>query len=387
MNIYQIRLKWNLCLLLCAIAIGGGTLLYTHHLVKKLSAEEYKKVELLANAYRMLVGAGNEDEHLNFYMQVIEDNTIIPIILTDEHLHIISIRNLDSLKMQDPGYAARRLEYMKNKYPPVIIAFDGLRQYIYYDDSSLLYSLSYYPYIQLGIIILFVAVAYFAFSSVRKSEQNKVWVGLSKETAHQLGTPISSLLAITEMLKMQIAGSPLIGELEKDVSRLNSITERFSKIGSKPALLPTDAGQAIANSLPYIRKRSSDKVSIRFEAPPQPVMTLLSEQLFEWVIENLCKNALDAMSGAGTITIELNATKNQVLVDVSDTGKGIAKRNFKTVFKPGYTTKSRGWGLGLSLSKRIIEEYHHGRIFVLRSEPDKGSTFRIIFKRTLNEAD
>jgi K+-sensing histidine kinase KdpD len=380
MNIYQIRLKWNTCLLLCAIAIGVSSLLYTHRLVKKLSAEEYKKVKLLADAHQMLVGADNEDSNLDFYVQVIEDNTTIPIILTDKYMNIISFRNLDSLKMQNSDYAARKLEYVKSRYPPVIITLDDLMQYIYYDDSSLLYSLSYYPYVQLSIIILFVAVAYFAFSSSRKSEQNKVWVGLSKETAHQLGTPISSLLAITEMLKLQTSGSALVGELEKDVSRLNSIAERFSKIGSKPALLPTDVGQTIAQNLPYIRKRSSDKVSICFEIPEKPVIAPLSELLFGWVLENLCKNALDAMSGVGCITIELNADKNQVTVDVNDTGKGISKRNFKTVFKPGYTTKSRGWGLGLSLSKRIIEEYHHGRIFVLRSEPDKRTTFRIIFK-------
>jgi len=208
---------------------------------------------------------------------------------------------------------------------------------------------------------------------------------LSKETAHQLGTPISSLLAITEMLKMQAHDHALVTELEKDVSRLHSITERFSKIGSKPATPIVDVVQTIANSLNYIRQRSSDRVSVCYNPPAgEPVMVPLSEPLFSWVIENLCKNALDAMSGAGIIQVELKPSRNQVLIDVSDTGKGIPKRKHKTIFNPGYTTKSRGWGLGLSLSKRIIEEYHNGRIFVLRSDPEQGTTFRIVLQKYLN---
>jgi signal transduction histidine kinase len=270
-----------------------------------------------------------------------------------------------------------------NNYSPIILElYDGVEQYIYYDESFILYQLSLYPYIQLGIIFLFIGVAYFAFSASRKSEQNQVWVGLTKETAHQLGTPISSLLAITEMLKMQARDPALVTELEKDVSRLHSITERFSKIGSKPATPMTDVGRAIADSLNYVRKRSSDKVIIRYNQPDEMIMVPLSESLFSWVIENLCKNALDAVAGAGTISVELKSSRNHIVIDVSDTGKGISKRKFKTIFKPGYTTKSRGWGLGLSLTKRIIEDYHNGRIFVLRSDPDKGTTFRITLKNS-----
>ncbi|MDR1172379.1 MAG: HAMP domain-containing histidine kinase [Bacteroidales bacterium] len=380
MNIYNLRSKWKIFLLVCAIAIGVCSLLYTNHMVGKLSAEERKKIEIWADANRMIAESDIDDTNLDFYLYVIEDNATIPVIIVDKNQQIKFYRNLDSLKVRNPDYVARRLEYMKGQYDPITIDLFDDPQYIYYDDSSTLYQLSYYPYIQLGIIFLFIGVAYFAFSTSRKSEQNQVWVGLSKETAHQLGTPISSLLAITEMLKMQVHDQALVAELEKDVSRLHSITERFSKIGSKPATPMADVGQAIANSLNYIRKRSSDKVSICYDQPDEAVMAPLSEPLFSWVIENLCKNALDAMAGAGTISVELKLSRNQMVIDVSDTGKGIPKHKFKTVFKPGYTTKSRGWGLGLSLTKRIIEDYHNGRIFVLRSEPDKGTTFRIILK-------
>ncbi|MDR2847505.1 MAG: HAMP domain-containing histidine kinase [Bacteroidales bacterium] len=378
MNIYQLRLRRNFLLLAGAVAIAFGSLLYTHSLIDELSEEEHRKMALWVDAYQHLVDADNDDANLDFYMQVIENNTTIPVIWTDENMNIIDTRNIDSLKMQKTGYLNKQLKDMQDKYPPIVIRFDGQVQYIHFYDSLILYQLSYYPYVQLGIIILFVVIAYFAFSSSRKSEQNKVWVGLSKETAHQLGTPLSSLLAITEMLKTQNIDPALIDELEKDVARLNSVTDRFSKIGSTPSFPMTDIGQAIIQSLIYIRKRSSDRVSITFTPPQQPVMVPLSETLFSWVIENLCKNALDAMGGIGKISIELLCGKKHVTVDVSDTGKGIPKRKHKTIFKPGYTTKARGWGLGLSLSKRIIEAYHHGRIFVLHSEPDKGTTFRII---------
>ena len=379
MNIYSLRSKWKFFLLVSAIAIGVGSLMYTKNLVTKLKVEERKKIEIWAEIYRHLSEASTDDPNLDFYLQVMENNTTIPVIIVDMDQKIRFWGNIDSLKMSDPKYASRCLEQMKNNhYSPIILdLYDGDEQYLYYDDSSVLNQLAYYPYIQFGVIILFIGVAYFAFSTARQSEQNQVWVGLSKETAHQLGTPISSLLAITEMLKMQADDRSLIIELEKDVARLNAITERFSKIGSKPATPMTDVGQAIADSLNYIRKRSSDKVSICYHQPDEAVMAPLSEPLFNWVIENLCKNALDAMAGSGTISIELKPSRGQVVIDVSDTGKGISKRRFKTIFRPGYTTKSRGWGLGLSLTKRIIEDYHNGRIFVLRSDPDKGTTFRI----------
>ena len=382
MNTYSLRSKWKIFLLVCAIAIGVYSLMYTNYLVGKLSAEELKKIEILAENYRALNEASVDDLNLDCYMQVISNNTTIPVIIVDHEQNIKFSSNLDSLKINDEKYAYQQLDKMKVKYSPIVLdLYDGDKQYVYYDDSAIVYQLSYYPYIQLGIITLFIGMAYFAFSASRKSEQNQVWAGLSKETAHQLGTPISSLLAIVEMLKMQEHDQGLMAELEKDVSRLHSITERFSKIGSKPATPMADVGQSIADSLNYIRKRSSDKVAIRYHLPDEPVMVPLSEPLFSWVIENLCKNALDAMAGSGTIHVELKPSRNHVVIDVSDTGKGISKRKFKTIFKPGYTTKSRGWGLGLSLTKRIIEDYHNGRIFVLRSDPDKGTTFRIVLKQ------
>ena len=389
MNIYSLRSKWKLFLLICAFAIGFGSLWYTNSLVEILKVEEQNKIELFAETYRILSEANVDDPipnpNLDFFLQVMVNNTTIPVIIVDKDQNKIQDRNIDSVKMSDPKYVSRRLEKMKNTYDPIVLdLYDGDEQYLYYDDSSILKQLSYYPYIQIVVIILFVSVAYFAFSTSRKSEQNQVWAGLSKETAHQLGTPISSLLAITEMLKMQLHDHALVDELEKDVSRLHSITERFSKIGSKPATPMTDVGQAIAHSLNYIRKRSSDKVTIRYNPPEEAVIIPLSEPLFSWVIENLCKNALDAMAGSGIIHIDLKPSRNQVVIDVSDTGKGIPKRKSKTIFQPGYTTKSRGWGLGLSLTKRIVEDYHNGRIFVLRSEPDKGTTFRIILKAGVN---
>ena len=367
-------------MLVCAVVIGVCSLLYTNNLVRKLKIEERKRIEIFAEIYRLLNEAESGDHSLDFYLHMMENNTTIPVIIADTNRNVKFEANLDSEKMQNPKYALRRIKQMENKYEPIVLDVAGDKQYIYYDDSSILVQLPYYPVIQLSIIVLLIGVAYFAFNTSRKSEQNRVWVGLSKETAHQLGTPISSLLAITEILKMQMHDNVLVAELEKDVSRLNDITERFSKIGSKPATPPTDIAQTIANSLNYIRKRSSDKVVLRYDIPKEPVIVPLNEQLFSWVIENLCKNALDAVAGAGAITVELKQTLNQVFIDVSDTGKGISKRKFKTIFSPGYTTKSRGWGLGLSLTKRIVEDYHDGRIFVLRSDLEIGTTFRIILK-------
>ena len=377
---------WKFFLLVCAVVIGVSSLLYTNFLVGKLKDGERKKIEDLAEIYKLLNEADVSDPNLDFYLRVMENNTTIPVMIVDENNNLIFWSNIDSEKMENQEYVYHRLEQMKKaKYSPIILdVYDDEKHYVYYGDSSILIQLLYYPVIQLGIIFLFIVVAYFAFSTSRKSEQNRVWVGLSKETAHQLGTPISSLLAITEMLKMQVHDRALVEELEKDVARLHDITERFSKIGSKPAIPMTDVGQAIAKSLNYIRKRSSDRVSICYEQPDEPTMLPLSEPLFSWVIENLCKNALDAMAGAGTINVKLKQSRNHLIIDVSDTGKGIPKRKFKTVFSPGYTTKSRGWGLGLPLTKRIVEDYHNGRIFVLRSDAENGTTFRIILKTEVN---
>ena len=385
MDYHKLRSIWKLFLFLCAIAIGMSSLLYTYLLVGKLKVEERKKIVLWSEIYRLLNEADTDDANLDLYLRIMENNTTIPAIIVDSNNNLKFWDNLDSVKLHNPKYLSRRLSQMKSKNSPIALEItEGYNHYVYYDNSSILIQLTYYPLIQFGIIFLFICVAYFAFSISRKSEENRVWVGLSKETAHQLGTPISSLLAITEMLKSQIDDHALLDELEKDVSRLNDITERFSKIGSQPATPMTDIVQTIANSLNYIRKRSSDRIIINYIQPDKPLMVPLSEPLFSWVIENICKNALDAVAGAGTITVELKHSKTQVVIDISDTGKGIPKRKYKTIFTPGYTTKSRGWGLGLSLTKRIVEDYHNGRIFVLHSETDKGTTFRIILKTSIN---
>ena len=266
------------------------------------------------------------------------------------------------------------------KKPIVIYIGKNNKNYIYYKDSYLLKQLTYYPYIQLGVILLFIIVAYLAFSASRKAEQNQVWVGLTKETAHQLGTPTSSLMAWSELIKDKLSDIELINELEKDVKRLEIITDRFSKIGSNPTLKITNLNNSIVAAIEYLKSRTSDKINFLINFPAEDILIPLSQSLFEWVIENLCKNSIDAISDNGNIIITLKKIKYKVLIDITDTGNGIPKSKYKTIFKPGFTTKPRGWGLGLSLSKRIIENYHKGKIFVLNSEPNKGSTFRIILK-------
>jgi signal transduction histidine kinase len=277
----------------------------------------------------------------------------------------------------------RQLQKMKDENPPIKVDLgDGLVNYVYYRNSVLLTKLKFYPYIQLGVILLFILVAYLAFSASRKAEQNQVWVGLSKETAHQLGTPISSLIGWVELLKEKHPDKKLVGELEKDAGRLEQITERFSKIGSKPKLREENIIEALQDSVDYMVSRTSSQVSITLEAKNNSLVVPVNRSLFQWVVENLCKNAVDALEGSGSLNIEVNEMPRQVHIDFIDTGKGIQKNRQKTIFKPGYTTKQRGWGLGLSLAKRIIEIYHSGKIFVLQSEPGKGTTIRL----TLNKS-
>ena len=381
-NIYEKKTRWKFLLFLAAVIIGVLSLGYTNWLVKQLSAQEKEKVELWAEANRQLISSVDDDVNLNFIFSVIENNNTVPVILTDSAGAIVSYRNLDTTKVDRKNYLSNQLADMREKNDSLIIDLgDGDKNYIYYSDSTVLKMLVYFPFIQLGVIMLFILVSYFAFSYSRKAEQNKVWIGLSKETAHQLGTPTSSLNAWVELLKHDVNRESIVEELEKDAKRLEKITERFSKIGSKPVLVPTNLSQTLQNSVNYLKNRSSHKINIVIDNPAQEVQIPLNESLFEWVIENLCKNAMDALEGEGTITIRVQDNTQIIYVDVSDTGKGIPKSKHKTIFKPGYTTKQRGWGLGLSLSKRIVETYHEGKIFVLNSEPDKGTTFRIVLKK------
>ena len=387
MNIYTKKQRWKLLLLIAAILIGALSLWYTNRLVKRLSEEERKKVELWAQGTRELATMTDDGGPIGFIFEVITNNNTVPVILVNEEDEIISFRNLDSLKSQEPKYLEQQLAKMKEEKPPIIISLpNGQENYIYYRESLLLTQLRYYPYFQLGVIALFLLVSYLAFSASRKAEQNQVWVGMAKETAHQLGTPLSSLMAWVEYLKIKKdTNDEYITEVEKDIKRLNTITERFSKIGSAPSLNKENLAEVLQHSVDYMKSRVSSKLKIKLISPEtKNIYVPMNAPLFEWVIENILKNAIDAMQGTGSITINLNENGQQTYIDIADTGKGLLKSQYKTIFKPGYTTKSRGWGLGLSLSKRIIEEYHKGQIFVKHSQPGKGTTFRIILSKEQN---
>jgi signal transduction histidine kinase len=381
-NIYTQKQRWKFLLLLAAILIGTASLWYTNKLVRKLSEEEHKKIELWAEATRRLSDVSEVNTDINFLSSVISNNTTIPVIWADEKYKVISYRNLDSLRALDTTYLQKQVVIMRMQHDPIEIHIgDKITQYILYKDSDVLVRLRYYPFFQLAVIALFLLVSYLAFSSSRKAEQNQVWVGMAKETAHQLGTPLSSLMAWLELLKMKGVSADYTGEIAKDLDRLNTITERFSKIGSAPALKKENVYEVMKHCMGYIQTRSSGQVNFVLEKPSLEMHAPMNVPLFEWVIENLLKNAIDAMSGAGKITVSFTDQHQFVYIDITDTGKGIPKSAYKTVFKPGYTTKSRGWGLGLSLSKRIIEDYHDGQIFVKSSEPGKATTFRIVLKK------
>lgn len=383
MNTYSRKIRWKLIIFIAAILIGAGSLFYTNYLVNKLSIEERKKVQLWAQAYRELQDVELGEEFSPIIYNIIKGNTTIPVIFVNENNEIITHANLDSPRANNEEYLRRQLEIMKSQHRPIVFdSGDNLKQYIYYKDSTLLTKLTYYPFIQLGIITLFIFVSYLAFSSSRQAEQNQVWVGLSKETAHQLGTPISSLLAWHEMLKIKLDDQNLLQEVEKDLNRLQKITDRFSKIGSAPDLVPADITRVVMSSVNYLKTRTSGKIKYQLDFPGKgEIMVPLNSSLFEWVIENLCKNSIDAMAGKGTITIRIIDQVQVIYIDIEDTGKGIPKSRYKTIFHPGFTSKNTGWGLGLSLSKRIVEFYHKGKIFVKNSEINKGSTIRIVLKK------
>ena len=385
MNIYTRKQRWKLTLLIAALLIGIGSLLYTNQLVRKLSDEERKKVELWAEATRQISDINAAPGDISFALSVLTNNTTVPVILTDQAFNIISTRNLDSTRAEDQIFLKQQLSMMKEQHAPIEINFaDNQKNYIFYKDSILLTQLRYYPFFQLAVIALFLFVSYLAFSSSRKAEQNQVWVGMAKETAHQLGTPLSSLMAWMEYLKTRPDPDENLVEMEKDITRLNTITERFSKIGAAPALRKENLTEVLQSSINYIRTRTSSRVNFDLQNKQSyDVEVPLNVALFEWVLENLFKNAIDAMSGQGSIDVTIADQQQFVYIDISDTGKGIPKSRYKTVFKPGYTSKSRGWGLGLSLSKRIVEEYHSGQIFVKSSELNKGTTFRIVLKKSV----
>ncbi len=503
MNIYTKKQRWKLVLAAAAFLIVIASLWYTKNLVdrirndekqkiklwakavqkkanlvkftnelfEKIKSEERKKAELYAEATRQL---STDLADVNFVLKVLEDNTTVPVILTNEKNEIsinTQSRNLDTAYIKDTLYLRQQLNVMKVSYPPVVInyyksknlylyhkdskvftdiqlVFDSLTKsfmnevavntaavpviytnasktkviekndkidlkeidtaeklqskleylaqqnepieivlregeinYIFYAESEILTKLRLYPYVQFGVIGLFLLIAYILFSTARKAEQDQVWVGMSKETAHQLGTPLSSLMAWNEHLREIGVDENIVNEMQRDVKRLNTITDRFSKIGSQPALTLENVNDVLSNSIEYLKNRTSRNVKFIIQLPKENIQAQLCVPLFEWVIENICKNAVDSMDGKGEITVTLNDIPEALYIDIKDTGKGISKSKFKTVFEPGFTTKPRGWGLGLSLCKRIVENYHGGKIFVLNSEQNKGTTFRIELKR------
>lgn len=501
MNIYSKKQSWKWLLFIIALFIVFASLWYTNNLVKKIAndekekvklwanavekkanlinftydlftkikLEERKKAELYAEATRQLATM-NDFGDITFVLKVLQDNTTVPVILTDENGKIVAKRNLDSLKENDTAYIRNELAIMKESYAPVVIStykhhknflyykdskvfsdiklvFDkltksfleevalntadvpvvytdstqkiviqkndkidsvsilpanlestlhklseqnppiaidlgeGTTNYIFYAESELLTTLKYYPYVQFGVIGIFLLISYILFSTARKAEQDQVWVGMSKETAHQLGTPLSSLMGWNEHLRSIGVDENVVNEMNRDIKRLNTITERFSKIGSQPALQDENICLILQQAIDYLKQRTSKNVKYDLILPEKEVHVQLSVPLFEWVIENLCKNAVDAMDGKGQITVIVEEVPEGIAIDISDTGKGIPKSKFKTVFEPGFTTKQRGWGLGLSLCKRIIENYHKGKIFVWNSEMNKGTTFRILLNR------
>lgn len=380
-NVYDSRQQLKYFFIFGAIVIAIASVVVSDALIKKLAEDEREKIEVWAEAGRVIV---NEDSDLNMALslRIIEGNTSIPVFLCDENDSIIVYRNIKLPERNAEAFLAKKVKEFKNKNLPISIDIgDGSFQYLYYDDSIILKRLLLYPYAQLSVVFAFILIVFLALASTKKAEQNKVWVGLSKETAHQLGTPISSLIAWMEYLRAKEITPSLLNEMEKDVKRLEIIAERFSKIGSDPDPVPLNISHSLRLALEYMETRISSKVKICSLLPEEPALALMNDSLFAWVIENLIKNAVDAMEGQGTITVCLEITRKNMFVDISDTGKGIPQSKFETIFSPGYTTRARGWGLGLSLVKRIIESYHGGKIFVKSSEIGKGTTFRIELRK------
>jgi signal transduction histidine kinase len=377
--------NWKTGLALIAIAIVTGTIFYSRFLAKKIALEERMKVEEWVEAGKLLV---NDTTGMSVRLIgiIITQNKSIPIIVTDENNNILDHINLDSTTIaRDTNYIRERLNAFRSRNEPIEWinpSNPSEKNFYYYGNTALLNQVRYYPLVQLFIVGLFITITLIALTTSFRSTQNQVWAGMAKETAHQLGTPLSSLQGWVEMLKDAHADEMIVSEMEKDVNRLKLVSDRFGKIGSTPQLEENDVVQQVSKMIDYIKKRAPGTVNFSHDAPKNlPVIARISPPLFDWVIENLLKNALDSLEGKGSINISTKESTTEISIDISDTGKGISKQNISKVFKPGFTTKKRGWGLGLSLSKRIIEQYHKGQLFVKNSEPGKGTTFRIILKK------
>ena len=383
MNSYEVKKFIKIILLLLAIFIGGLTLYFSQQLAQKVAQEEKKKIATWAKAVKISGDPEVDEANLTFYLELIQDNTTIPAIVVDEKGRITQqFINLDKNQLKKSGYLEKkRQEFAEENEPIPIPIAEGIVYRVYYGESSVLKQLRYYPYAVLGVVALFILVSYFAFSVSRRAEENQVWVGLAKETAHQLGTPISSLMGWVDVIEMGEMPENAGDEMRKDIRRLQIITERFSKIGSEPILKKVELNQTLKQSVEYMKTRSGKGVHFDIQST-EPVFVMLNLNLFDLVIENLTKNSIDAMEGAGNLTYKIRSKAGKISLYVMDTGKGIPRNHFKSVFKPGFTTKRRGWGLGLSLAKRIINDYHRGQIFVKESQPGVGTTMRIL----LNEA-
>ncbi len=374
-NLYTLILAILLVIVILSVT-------FTTRLANQFSQEEHRKIELWAEATRQLILA-DEDDNIDLILSVMEGNTTIPVYMVDSCHHLLLSRNVREPKHNVEAFYQNKINYLRQSQEPIVVKVnEQVIQYIYYEDSTLLRRLYWFPYIQISVIIAFIAIAVIALILAQRSEQNSLWVGLSKETAHQLGTPISSLNAWNELLKASYPDDTLIPQMTEDIRRLQMIAERFSKIGSQPTLDKQAILPIIESAVEYMRVRTSNKITYKLESnTDQHTQVMICRPLFEWVIENLCKNAIDSMEGKGEITLSIQVNDNHIHIDITDTGKGIDRRHFKTIFKPGYTSKKRGWGLGLSLAKRIIEDYHLGKLFVKQSQLNIGTTFRIILEQ------
>lgn len=397
MNPYEQKRRWKFLLLAFAIIIAGTSLWYSNYLVKNIAVAERTRAEVWALSQQKIIEISDINDDYITFIYSIRDSLEVPAIVTNAKDTILYYRGLDSTKTYfdidttrryDPGYYKKQLKEMKTQHTPIELKLaNGEKWFVYYKDSQLLMQLRVFPSIQLSVIGIFLLIAYMVFSSSRRSEQNLVWVGMAKETAHQLGTPISALMAWIELIKAKFNAEedPLILEMENDLKRLEMVADRFSKIGSKPILESHNVYQVIEEYVNYFKKRASDKITFSVSGDDS-VDALMNVPLFDWVLENLLKNSANAIQGVGTIEVSIteHLAKEQVFIDIIDSGKGIPRLKFETIFQPGYTTRKRGWGLGLSLSKRIIDNYHKGQIFVKDSEPGKATIIRIILKSSNN---
>jgi K+-sensing histidine kinase KdpD len=376
--------RWRFLFLIIATAIVAGTIFYTRYLAGKIEKEERQRVEEWVHAVKV-IQQSTESASISLAILISANNEDIPLIATDDKEQVIDTRNLDSAAMkQDSNYVQKTFQKLKKENIPItwqISDSPKLVYKVYYGNSKLLSEVQYYPLVQLLVVALFVILILSLITVQNKSTQNQVWAGMAKETAHQMGTPLSSLQGWLEMLRMEPVNQPYISDIEKDIARLVLVSDRFGKIGSTPQLDNTSLLPLVEEMITYMKRRAPGKVSFELNTNAQEINVLISPTLFNWVLENLIKNALDALEGKGKISVNVEETTHCVYIDVSDTGKGISPANIKAVFKPGFTTKKRGWGLGLSLSKRIMEQYHKGNLFVKESEPGKGTTFRIVLNK------